>query len=74
MPVCYKQKQNPLKTCPRFIPQATEWAPDEDTKRSCQSKGKSEVQCLCQIGHNYGQTQFLFIQFIERDCLHLIND
>lgn len=25
--------------------QATEWAPDEDTKRSCQSKGKSEVLC-----------------------------
>uniref|UniRef100_A0A3Q3K6Z8 Sema domain-containing protein n=1 Tax=Monopterus albus TaxID=43700 RepID=A0A3Q3K6Z8_MONAL len=25
--------------------QATEWAPDEDTKRSCQSKGKSEEEC-----------------------------
>ncbi|KAM4538121.1 semaphorin-5B-like [Fundulus diaphanus] len=25
--------------------QATEWAPDEDTKRSCQSKGKSEDEC-----------------------------
>ncbi|KAF3857167.1 hypothetical protein F7725_009026 [Dissostichus mawsoni] len=24
---------------------ATEWAPDEDTKRSCQSKGKSEEEC-----------------------------
>ncbi|XP_019127425.2 semaphorin-5B [Larimichthys crocea] len=25
--------------------QATEWSPDEDTKRSCQSKGKSEEEC-----------------------------
>ncbi|XP_027863128.1 semaphorin-5B-like [Xiphophorus couchianus] len=25
--------------------QATEWSPDEDTKRSCQSKGKSEDEC-----------------------------
>uniref|UniRef100_A0A3Q3AYH7 Sema domain-containing protein n=1 Tax=Kryptolebias marmoratus TaxID=37003 RepID=A0A3Q3AYH7_KRYMA len=25
--------------------QATKWAPDEDTKRSCQSKGKSEDEC-----------------------------
>ncbi|XP_022066020.1 semaphorin-5B-like isoform X2 [Acanthochromis polyacanthus] len=25
--------------------QATEWAPDEETKRSCQSKGKSEDEC-----------------------------
>uniref|UniRef100_A0A3Q1FWU3 Semaphorin-2A n=1 Tax=Acanthochromis polyacanthus TaxID=80966 RepID=A0A3Q1FWU3_9TELE len=24
---------------------ATEWAPDEETKRSCQSKGKSEDEC-----------------------------
>lgn len=29
------------------VPQATEWAPDEDTKRSCQSKGKSEVCVVC---------------------------
>ncbi|XP_063743230.1 semaphorin-5B isoform X2 [Eleginops maclovinus] len=25
--------------------QATEWAPDEDTRRSCQSKGKTEIEC-----------------------------
>nr|XP_023682681.1 semaphorin-5B isoform X1 [Paramormyrops kingsleyae] len=25
--------------------QATEWGPDEDTRRSCQSKGKTEVEC-----------------------------
>ncbi|KAM6945764.1 semaphorin-5B-like [Aplochiton taeniatus] len=25
--------------------QATEWGPDEDTKRSCQSKGKTEDEC-----------------------------
>ncbi|XP_071394939.1 semaphorin-5B isoform X1 [Centroberyx affinis] len=25
--------------------QATEWAPDEETRRSCQSKGKTEVEC-----------------------------
>ncbi|KAF7655613.1 hypothetical protein LDENG_00053850 [Lucifuga dentata] len=25
--------------------QVTEWAPDEETKRSCQSKGKSEEEC-----------------------------
>ncbi|XP_041940594.1 semaphorin-5B isoform X4 [Alosa sapidissima] len=25
--------------------QATEWSPDEDTRRSCQSKGKTEVEC-----------------------------
>ncbi|KPP70144.1 semaphorin-5B-like, partial [Scleropages formosus] len=24
---------------------ATEWGPDEDTRRSCQSKGKTEVEC-----------------------------
>uniref|UniRef100_A0A8C4GHB8 Semaphorin-5A n=1 Tax=Dicentrarchus labrax TaxID=13489 RepID=A0A8C4GHB8_DICLA len=24
---------------------ATEWAPDEDTRRSCQSKGKTEIEC-----------------------------
>lgn len=23
----------------------TDWAPDEETKQSCQSKGKSEVVC-----------------------------
>uniref|UniRef100_A0A8C2X7T9 Semaphorin-2A n=1 Tax=Cyclopterus lumpus TaxID=8103 RepID=A0A8C2X7T9_CYCLU len=28
-----------------FVPQATEWVPDEDTKRSCQSKGKTEEEC-----------------------------
>lgn len=26
-----------------FLPQATEWASSEDTRRSCQSKGKTEV-------------------------------
>ncbi|XP_049450018.1 semaphorin-5B isoform X2 [Epinephelus fuscoguttatus] len=25
--------------------QATEWAPDEETRRSCQSKGKTEIEC-----------------------------
>ncbi|KAG5851623.1 hypothetical protein ANANG_G00053610 [Anguilla anguilla] len=25
--------------------QATEWGPDEDTRRSCQSKGKTEAEC-----------------------------
>ncbi|XP_031440876.1 semaphorin-5B isoform X1 [Clupea harengus] len=25
--------------------QETEWSPDEDTRRSCQSKGKTEVEC-----------------------------
>uniref|UniRef100_A0A8C9S910 Semaphorin-5A n=1 Tax=Scleropages formosus TaxID=113540 RepID=A0A8C9S910_SCLFO len=25
--------------------QATEWGPDDDTRRSCQSKGKTEVEC-----------------------------
>ncbi|KAK5860652.1 hypothetical protein PBY51_022113 [Eleginops maclovinus] len=25
--------------------EATEWAPDEDTRRSCQSKGKTEIEC-----------------------------
>ncbi|XP_044071688.1 semaphorin-5B isoform X1 [Siniperca chuatsi] len=25
--------------------QATEWAPDEETRRSCQSKGKTETEC-----------------------------
>ncbi|XP_019736270.1 semaphorin-5B isoform X3 [Hippocampus comes] len=25
--------------------QATEWAPDDETRRSCQSKGKMEVEC-----------------------------
>ncbi|XP_077947111.1 semaphorin-5B isoform X1 [Gasterosteus aculeatus] len=25
--------------------QATEWAPDEETRRSCQSKGKTEMDC-----------------------------
>ncbi|XP_027020314.1 semaphorin-5B isoform X2 [Tachysurus fulvidraco] len=25
--------------------QATEWGPDEDTRRSCQSKGKTETEC-----------------------------
>eukprot|EP00066_Takifugu_rubripes_P022748 XP_011612014.1 PREDICTED: semaphorin-5B [Takifugu rubripes] len=25
--------------------QATEWAPDEETRQSCQSKGKTEVEC-----------------------------
>ncbi|KAF7709424.1 semaphorin-5B isoform X1 [Silurus meridionalis] len=25
--------------------QATEWGPDEDTRRSCQSKGKTEIEC-----------------------------
>ncbi|XP_041120376.1 semaphorin-5B-like [Polyodon spathula] len=25
--------------------QATEWGPDEDTRRSCRSKGKTEVEC-----------------------------
>lgn len=25
--------------------QVTEWAPDEETKRSCQSKGKTEMEC-----------------------------
>jgi chondroitin sulfate proteoglycan 4 len=28
------------------LPQATEWASNEDTRRSCQSKGKTEVRCL----------------------------
>lgn len=27
-----------------FLPQATEWASSEDTRRSCQSKGKTEVR------------------------------
>lgn len=34
--------------CWFFVPQATEWAPDDDTKRSCQSKGKSEVLYIIQ--------------------------
>ncbi|KAM8749356.1 semaphorin-5B isoform 2-T3 [Acanthopagrus schlegelii] len=25
--------------------QVTEWAPDEETRRSCQSKGKTEIEC-----------------------------
>uniref|UniRef100_A0A3Q2ZV93 Semaphorin-5A n=1 Tax=Kryptolebias marmoratus TaxID=37003 RepID=A0A3Q2ZV93_KRYMA len=25
--------------------QATEWAPDEETRKSCQSKGKTEIEC-----------------------------
>uniref|UniRef100_A0AAV2JVD2 Semaphorin-2A n=1 Tax=Knipowitschia caucasica TaxID=637954 RepID=A0AAV2JVD2_KNICA len=25
--------------------QATEWSPDDDTRRSCQSKGKTEMEC-----------------------------
>ncbi|XP_077392606.1 semaphorin-5B isoform X2 [Festucalex cinctus] len=25
--------------------QATEWAPDDETRRSCQSKGKTEIEC-----------------------------
>uniref|UniRef100_A0A3Q4BVE2 Sema domain-containing protein n=1 Tax=Mola mola TaxID=94237 RepID=A0A3Q4BVE2_MOLML len=28
--------------------QTTEWAPDEETRRSCQSKGKTELQIECQ--------------------------
>lgn len=27
-----------------LLPQATEWASNEDTRRSCQSKGKTEVR------------------------------
>ncbi|KAG7268955.1 hypothetical protein CRUP_008610 [Coryphaenoides rupestris] len=33
-----------LPLCADFV-QATEWAPDEETRRSCQSKGKAEVEC-----------------------------
>ncbi|KAG7215717.1 hypothetical protein INR49_022074 [Caranx melampygus] len=29
--------------------QATEWAPDEETRRSCQSKGKSEIDNVSQV-------------------------
>ncbi|OWK05971.1 hypothetical protein Celaphus_00012696, partial [Cervus elaphus hippelaphus] len=28
-----------------LLPQATEWASNEDTRRSCQSKGKTEEEC-----------------------------
>lgn len=47
---CIKCKFSTPIQCFYDVLQATEWAPNEATRHSCQSKGKSEV--LCSMSHN----------------------
>ncbi|MEQ2311977.1 Semaphorin-5B, partial [Ameca splendens] len=43
---CCRNVNRTLSSCRvHDILMATEWAPDEETRKSCQSKGKTEMEC-----------------------------